>query len=154
MFKSRLRRGFISMLIIIMSSFLAVSILAISKFNSQIMFTSERNIIETQTYYNAYSGIQRGIYEIRKNKEYTGWDYFSLDGSSLNSTGESVTQNLLYSKYEVTSTNLYGTYYYLITGTGYGKFKGTLLETSLEAHVIVDYNVENPTFKISKIVVK
>lgn len=151
MFKPRLKKAFISMIVIMMGSFLTVSMIAITKFNSQVTYSSERSIIEAQTYYNAYSAIQRGIYEIRQNKRYTGWDYFSLSGGNGLSDP---TKNNLYAKYEVKLNKKDNIYYYVITGYGYGKFKGKILDTVLEAHMVVNYDADEFLYEVGKIIVK
>lgn len=150
MFKPKLKNAFISMIVIMMGSFLTISMIAITKFNSQIAYTSERNLVEAQVYYNAYSAIQRGIYEIRQNKDYVGWDYFSLIGD----INTDATKSNLYAKYEVKTGKTNNVYYYVITGYGYGKFKGTVLDTVLEAHMIVNYDADEYSYEIGKLIIK
>lgn len=149
MFKSRLKKSFISMLVIVMGSFFTITIVGVARLTSQIGYSTERSMVEAQSYYNAYAGIQKAIYEIRQNKDYTGWNYFSLDKPNI----ENVKQSNSYGQYGVLSTNINDIYTYTITGEGYGKFKGEIITTKLEAQMVVYYDEDEPLYQIGKFTV-
>lgn len=143
-----LRKSFVSITIIILSSFFVTVLIAMNSFNSQIKYANERNIIEKQIYYNAYAGLQRGIFEIRMDKECSMADYFSLDDNQQNLSPQN---QKYYTYFKVTKTTSGNKYQYTIESIGYGKFKETLLSQKITAKITVDYVEKNGIIRIDNI---
>ena len=131
-----LRKSFVAIAIIILSTFFVTVIVAVNSFNSQIKYSNERNLIARQVYYNAYAGIQKGIFEIRQNKNCSVADYFAI-GENQEST--SPKNENYYTYYKVSTVPNGTTYKYTIESIGYGKFKETVIEQKITAKITVDY---------------
>lgn len=131
-----LRKSFVTIAIVVLSSFFLTVIIAVNSFNSQIKYSNERNLIARQVYYNAYAGIQKGIFEIRQDKDCSVADYFSIgaDQDTVSPKNEKY-----YTYYKVSNVPNGTIYTYTIESIGYGKFKETLIAQKITAKITVDY---------------
>lgn len=143
-----LRKSFVAITVIILSSFFVITLVAMNSFNSQIKYANERNLIERQIYYNAYAGLQRGIFEIRMNKDCSMADYFSLNDNQKNLSPQN---QKYYTYFKVTKTTSGNKYQYTVESTGYGKFKETLLKQKITAKITVDYVEKTGIIRVDSI---
>ena len=120
-------------------------------FNSQIKYTNERNIVEKQIYYNAYAGLQRGIFEIRMDRKCSMADYFSLTDKQPNLSPQN---QQYYTYFKVTNVASGTKYQYTIESIGYGKFKESLLQQKITAKITVDYVEKTGIIRIDSIEVQ
>lgn len=126
------KRAFITATVVILGTFFVTVLIAMNSFNSQIKYSNERNIIEQQVYYNAYAGLQKGIFLIRENPSVSTDDYFSVEDSHLEiSPIES--QNYTHLRITMDSNGVYNNY--IIESTGYGKFKQGIIKQTIKATV-------------------
>lgn len=146
-----LRKSFVAITIIILSTFFVTVIIAMNSFNSQIKYSNERNMVQKQIYYNAYAGLQKGIYEIKQNKNCSIGDYFVIGDEMQQLSPKS---QKYYTFLKVTN-EVYGTTYkYTIESTGYGKFKETVLSQTITAKITVDYVEKTGIIRVDSIEVK
>lgn len=143
-----LRKGFVTITVLILSTFFVTVIVAMNSFNSQIKYSNERNIVEKQIYYNAYAGIQKGIFEIKKNKNCSIGDYFSIGEDMQNLSPK--TQKY-YTFLKVTNEPNGNIYTYKIESIGYGKFKEDVLSQKITAKITVDYVEKNGIIRFDSI---
>jgi len=146
-----LRKSFVAITIIILSTFFVTVLIAMNTFNSQIKYSNERNIIEKQIYYNAYAGLQRGIFEIRMDKKCSMADYFSLMDNQPNLSPQN---QKYYTYFKVTNVASGNKYQYTIESIGYGKFKESLLQQKITAKITVDYVEKTGIIRIDSIEVQ
>lgn len=146
-----LRKSFVAITIIILSTFFVTVLIAMNTFNSQIKYSNERNMVEKQIYYNAYAGLQRGIFEIRMNKECSMADYFSLTDNQQNLSPQN---QKYYTYFKVTNISSGTKYQYTIESIGYGKFKETLLNQKITAKITVDYVEKTGIIRVDSIEVQ
>ena len=131
-----LRKNFVSIIVIVLSTFFATVIIAMNIFNSQIKYSNERNIIEKQIYYNAYAGLQKAIFEIKQDKNCSIADYFII-GDDLEKV--SPKSEKYYTFLKVSNEKNNKVYTYTVQSTGYGKFKESLISQTIVAKITVDY---------------
>lgn len=143
-----LRKSFVSLTIIILSVFFVTVIIAMNSFNSQIKYSNERGLIEKQVYYNAYAGIQKGIYEIRMNKDVSIADYFSMSDDPQETSPQ---KQKYFTFLKVSNTPNGSKYQYVIESTGYGKFKQTVLSQKITAKITVDYVEKTGIIRVENI---
>ena len=146
-----LRKSFIAITIIILSTFFVTVLIAMNNFNSQIKYTNERNIVTKQIYYNAYAGLQRGIFEIRMDRKCSMADYFSLTDNQPNVSPQN---QKYYTYFKVTNVASGTKYQYTIESIGYGKFKESLLQQKITAKITVDYVEKTGIIRIDSIEVQ
>ena len=146
-----LKKGFVSITIIILSTFFVTVIIAVNSFNSQINYSNEKNIIEKQAYYNAYAGIQKAVYEITQNRNYDFADYILIGEYSdkIDPTSQR------YYTYLKVANDKDGTLYgYTIESIGYGRFKESIVEQRIVAKITVDYIEKTGIIRFDNIEIK
>ena len=146
-----LRRGFVTIIVLILSAFFVTVIVAMNSFNSQIKYSNERNLIEKQVYYNAYAGLQKGIFEIKKNKNCSIGDYFVL-GEDMDTVSPKTQK--YYTFLKVSNQPNGNIYRYTIESIGYGKFKEDVLSQKITAKLTVDYVEKNGIIRFDSIVIE
>lgn len=147
----KLRKGFVTISVLILGTFFVTVIVAMNSFNSQIKYSNERNIIEKQIYYNAYAGIQKAILEIKKNRNCSIGDYFYIGDNMQNLSPK--TQKY-YTFLKVTNEANGTKYSYTVESTGYGKFKEEVLSQEIIAKITVDYIEETGIIRFDSIEIK
>lgn len=146
-----LRKSFVAITIILLSTFFVTVIIAMNSFNSQIKYSNERNMVEKQIYYNAYAGLQKGIYEIKQNKNCNIGDYFVI-GDNMEDVSPKTQK--YYTFLKITNEPNGTVYRYTIESTGYGKFKETVLSQKITAKITVDYVEKTGIIRVDSIEVQ
>lgn len=147
----KFKKSFVTITVLILGTFFATVIVAMNSFNSQIKYSNERNIIEQQTYYNAYAGLQRAILEIKLNRNCSMSDYFYI-GDNMQDL--SPKNQKYYTFFKITNETNGAQYIYTIKSIGYGKFKEKVLSKEINAKITVDYVEENGIIRFDSIDIK
>ena len=146
-----LRKGFVSISVIMISTFFVTVLIAMNNFNSQIKYSNERNLVEKQIYYSTYAGLQKGIFEITQNKDCSIGEYFGV-GEDMTSISPQLQNHFGFLK--VIHKKAGDVYTYTIESTGYGRFKESTLSQKITAKITVDYVEKNGIIRIDSIEIK
>lgn len=146
----KLKKSYITMTVVILSSFFVTVIIALNALNSQVSYTTERSYIEKQVHYNAYAGLQKAMAEIKFNKSYSGIFDINLN-TNVGASQIPTKSDDYYTTLKVSYNIVNDLYTYDIESIGHGKFKEQEVSEKITAKIKVDYKEKSGIIKIDNI---